>query len=271
MIIYHKGCYDGFTAAWVAHRAIGGGELVAAHYGNAPPPVDGRDVYVVDFSYPREVLLGMADRARSLVVLDHHATARDALADLPFCTFDMEESGASLTWRHFHGATLTPADGNPLVRYVRDRDLWRWELPYSREVNAWIRSFGFDLDTWDEMVFMLETGMLSVIEAGSAIRRVETQTVTRQSRHYRTVTIHGVTFRATNATDLLSETAGELAKETGAGAVWFARTDGRIQWSVRGDGRVDVSAVAKAYGGGGHRSASGFDVSWEEHGRLWNG
>jgi oligoribonuclease NrnB/cAMP/cGMP phosphodiesterase (DHH superfamily) len=193
------------------------------------------------------------------------------LADLPFCTFDMNESGASLTWRHFHGAPLTGADMNPLVRYVKDRDLWRWELPYSREVNAWLRSFEFDLGTWDELVFMLETGMASVIGAGAAIRRCEEQTIKRQSRHFRLVRFGDLLVRATNATEQLSDTAGELAKETGAGAVWFARTDGRIQWSIRSDGRVDVSAVAKSYGGGGHKAAAGFDVSWEEHGRLWNG
>jgi hypothetical protein len=266
LIIYHSGCYDGFTAAWVAHRALGGGDLVAAHYGNPPPDVTGRDVYIVDFSYPRDVLKRMAAQASSLLVLDHHATAAADLAGLPYAVFDQNESGASLTWRHFHGDAPMPR----LVAYVRDRDLWRWELPDSRAVSAWLRLHAFDLAGWDVIACSLDfpPGMDRAIAIGGAIRLGEAEAVKAQMRGARSVLLAGVPFTAANCTHLFSETAGELAKRTGAGAVWFARNDGRIQWSLRGAG-VDVSAVARTFGGGGHVSASGFDASWEEHGRLW--
>jgi oligoribonuclease NrnB/cAMP/cGMP phosphodiesterase (DHH superfamily) len=45
-------------------------------------------------------------------------------------------------------------------------------------------------------------------------------------------------------------------------SIIWARRKNRIHISLRSDGTVDVSALAKKYGGGGHPSASGF--SWEE-------
>ena len=74
----------------------------------------------------------LAARAGSTRVLDHHATAAEDLAGLPFVTIDLDRSGAVLAWEHFHPGRPVPL----LLRYVQDRDLWRWALPRSREVNA---------------------------------------------------------------------------------------------------------------------------------------
>ena len=46
--------------------------------------------------------------------------------------------------------------------------------------------------------------------------------------------------------------------------LWFERGDGITQFSLRGDGSVDVSAIAKSFGGGGHHNAAGFQLSLEE-------
>lgn len=276
LIIWHSGCFDGYTAAWVAHRALGGGDLHPAHYGQPPPDVRGRHVYIVDFSYPRDVLMRMREEAASLLVIDHHKTAQEALSGLPFCLFDLNESGASLTWRHFHGVGAdgmradhsTPPPMPHLVAYVKDRDLWRHALPDSQAVNAWLRTHDFDLDLWDELAARLDgqQGRMDATMAGVAIRRAERKIIEQACRHPIRVTLAGVPFLATNATTLFSETAGELAQETGAGLAYFIRQDGRVQLSLRNSGKEgapDVSKVAKEYGGGGHPGASGCDISVE--------
>jgi len=55
LIIYHGNCPDGFTAAWVAARALGDHELFLGTYGEDPPYelAKDRQVFIVDFSYPR--------------------------------------------------------------------------------------------------------------------------------------------------------------------------------------------------------------------------
>ena len=44
-------------------------------------------------------------------------------------------------------------------------------------------------------------------------------------------------------------------------ASYFQRGDGRWQFSLRSRSDFDCSAVAKLFGGGGHKQAAGFDVA----------
>ncbi len=259
LIIYHRHCTDGFCAAWVAAHALGGEcELHAAQYGDAPPDVSGRRVWIVDFSYPRPVLDEMVAKCDYLLVLDHHATAEADLKGHPHAKFDGSESGASLTWKHFHPGESVPL----LVQYVRDRDLWKWELPDSREVSEVVRLAEFTLDAWDQLAYEVSTRLRSVVEKGRALRQATNKRVESASAHPVTVRIAGVEFDVTNATTDFSEVAGALSKRTGAGAAYFHRADGKVQFSLRSEGgTVDVSEVAKRYGGGGNRSSAGFAVS----------
>ena len=97
LVIYHADCADGFCAAWVARGVLGdAAEYVPAHYGQNPPDVlAGAMVYILDFSYPRDVMIQIAKEARLVLVRDHHKTAMaalDGLDELPNvdCLFDMD-------------------------------------------------------------------------------------------------------------------------------------------------------------------------------------
>jgi len=58
LVIYHANCIDGYTSAWAAWRKYGDdAEYLPASYGDPAPDVTGRWVLVVDFSYPRDVML----------------------------------------------------------------------------------------------------------------------------------------------------------------------------------------------------------------------
>ena len=264
LIIYHKNCADGFTAAWVAHRALGGGELLAANYGDRPPDVRGRDVVIVDFSYPRDILLGLKAQADSLLVLDHHKTAQSALEGLDFCVFDMEECGASLTWKHYHPGAMSP----PIVRYVKDRDLWLWDEFRSREISAYIGSLDFGLAAWDSLnIDLFGRDTLDVcVAAGEAILRYQRREVLRMAKDATDVRIHGTSVLAANAPVLISETGDYLVGTTrsGVAGLWHVKGD-TAYWSLRSDGRVDVADLARGYGGGGHPKAAGFKIPVSTH------
>ena len=60
---------------------------------------------------------------------------------------------------------------------------------------------------------------------------------------------------------LTSDLGHELANKSGTfGLVWSMAGDGQIHCSLRSNGDYDVSAIAKALGGGGHRNAAGFST-----------
>jgi uncharacterized protein len=213
----------------------------------------------------------------SVVVLDHHKTAQAELdgivdefcqrpdlianppgSELPVVHFDMNKSGGRLTWEHFFPGKPAPW----LVDYTEDRDLWRWKLDWSKEISAFVGSHPFDFRLWDDWS---RTGPGSerwdtFVDQGAAILRYRDQLVRRAVENATEVELAGHKVKAVNSTVLFSEVAGELAKDRPFGAAYFDRNDGRRQWSLRSrDGGVDVSEVAKRFGGGGHARAAGFE------------
>src|SRR5208282_6619694 len=148
LIIFHKNCPDGFCAAFIAKKKYPEARLLGCTYGESTPyePVRAQDVLVVDFSWPREQVEELRAIAKSLFILDHHKTAEANLAGLPYAVFDMNRSGAALTWdRLFSGPRPWYVD------YVQDRDLWTWALKNSKEVNAYIMALPHTIEAWSEL------------------------------------------------------------------------------------------------------------------------
>lgn len=253
LVIYHADCWDGFCAAWIARKRFGDIEAVPVRYSEPMPDVSGRDVLILDFSYSRAQIKCAVREANSLFVIDHHKTAEVDLEGLDCALFDANKSGGRLAWEHWYGNTPAPW----LVDYTEDRDLWRHALPQSQEINAALRSYPLDFELWDS--FAGGTPEYFVLE-GVAIRRAEKQIIDAHVRNARLIEFDGYTVKCVNATTLFSEIAGKLAKGQAFGACYFDRQDGLRQWSLRSDENgVDVSALAKKYGGGGHFHAAGFE------------
>lgn len=278
VVLYHQDCADGFTAAWVARLALPDADpsFIPVQYGRPVPEeaLSGRGVYVLDFSYPEADMEEMASRARFLVCLDHHKTARDDLEAMSkkydineahvLVRFDTGKSGARLAWEHFHPASA--GDPPPLVLYVEDRDIWSWRLPFSREINAYVRSWPMDFETWDALDATLRDGPLdadhTAVREGRAVLRYQDRVVEDQVKNASTVNIAGCDVPCVNATVLISEITGRLAAGRPFAATFFERSDGKRVYSLRsGPDGVDVGEVARLYGGGGHRHAAGFELS----------
>ena len=258
LVVYHANCIDGFTAAWAAWRKFGDdAEYLPANYGEPPPDATGRDLLIVDFSYAREVLLDLHARAKSLLVLDHHKTAMEALTGLPFAVFDMQRSGAGLTWD-----TLC-SDVGPrpwLVDYVEDRDLWRFSLERSKAVNAFVGATKRrDFSDWSALA---ATSRGDAANKGDAILAFIDHYVEATAASARRVSFHGFDgIPIVNAPSMMiSELVGHLAEGAPFAIGWSQRADGRYAYSLRsrGDGGADVAEIAKHFGGGGHRNAAGF-------------
>lgn len=261
--IYHGNCADGFTAAWVVRRALGEErvEFHAGVYGNPPPDVTGRDVILVDFSYKRPVLEEMIAVAASVTILDHHKTAQADLVNLPgeftYAIFDMERAGCRITWDFYFPDETPPT----LLLHIEDRDLWRFAMPNTRAIQAGVFSYEYDFGIWDTLM----SADLSVLASeGEAIERKHNkdvaELVTVTTRRMR-IGGHEVPIANLPYT-LVSDAAHKLAiGEAFAGCYWDT-PDGRVFGLRSTNEGVDVSEIAKLYGGGGHRNAAGFKVSF---------
>lgn len=267
LCVYHGNCADGFTAAWVVRKKFGEEdvEFVAGVYGEMPfTPADlhGRDVIVADFSYPRSVMEQIVRFAKSVTVLDHHKTARDALANLEGATvvFDMERSGAGIAWDYFFPGEVRPR----MIDYVEDRDLWRFKYEPTRAIHAAIFSFEYTFENWDLISEDITKGIAGIADEGRAIERKHFKDIKELCKVVtRTMEIGGHAVPVANLPYTLSSDAGHLlaAGHPFAACYWDTPT-GRV-FSLRSrEGGADVSLIAKAYGGGGHANASGFRVPY---------
>jgi len=260
LVLYHGSCMDGFCAAWVVHKVYPDAKFQAVSYQEPPPDVSGRNVIIVDFSYKRDVMEEMKKNAQSLRVFDHHKTAWEELSSLPYCIFDMNRSGARLAWDLLvcsPWATKNP-DIPDMVRYIEDRDLWKFELPHSKEINAALSSYPRDFAVWDGLE---KRDIKELILEGTAILRYQTQLVDFLAGEAEEIDMAGQKVLSINSPVLQSELGNRLAQGRPFGVVWHDQR-GKRKFSLRSDAKgVDVSEVAKQYNGGGHRSASGFSIT----------
>lgn len=282
-LITHKSCTDGTFSALVAKKfcrenAIPEPTIVFEQYGKDTRAakyyniINNRDVIMCDFSYDRETIINIRNRAKSLRVLDHHISAEKSLIGLDYCTFDMKKSGAMLMWDYFYPGQPAPR----IIEFVQDRDIWNWVLEDSHEFSAGLelhQDFQLMQDYDINYIFSDEFVDLCIAEGKSVlayqktvIDRVVATTKSKNAiKETHLFNIGGYEVPVINNANLISEIGHELSKGYPFSVQYFFTNQGEIVFSLRSqpDG-VDVSKVAKCYGGGGHRAAAGFSFGIKE-------
>ena len=100
-VLYHDDA-DGYASAMAAYMVYEDrATYISVQYGQAFP-IDNLtntdNVFILDFSYKKEILEEVHSKVALLVVLDHHETAMQDLDHLDYAVFDMSKSGAMLSW-----------------------------------------------------------------------------------------------------------------------------------------------------------------------------
>ncbi len=349
LVYYHGGCPDGKAAAWVAWSALGRGRgkgrssfneevrYVPVRAGELDPSndkkgelqqrrlaeVEGQDVVVLDASFPAAALQRMIAVARSFLVLDHHKSSEQDLHDIPdkHKVFVMGQSGATLAWNFFFPDEPVPR----LLRYVEDRDLWRWLMndskAYSAGVDCAFQCFRnarhdalkkeqqaspigdnkqeqpapgpdwlldalrqkadgkrVDEEQWffeffDELYKRGDQGLAEVIAHGRSVLAYQAKVIeeaVRAARPRRLLAFPAVAVKVVNCTALVSEVGEGIYSDptVDVAMTCFYNFESRnFKVSLRSNQRrepesVDTIPIARHYGGGGHRNASGF--TWND-------
>lgn len=297
-LVYYDNDTDGFAAAWAAWKKFGPAATYAPidrRAGTMPADFEGADeIYLLDFTPPFEVLIELYEAAERLVLFDHHATSLVPLIDVidvdaahhgietaggGFSPPDYRwwtetlrirvakgQSACGLTWTELHGADSWLPH---LITYVEDRDLWRFDLPKSREINAAIRSYPRTFKAWDELHKRLSGSLASVADSslareGTHIWRHIQRMVERTAREAEKQVVAGETVPVCEATLYISEVGHRLMKdfpECPFCVIYEVTPSGDVVVHLRSrDDGCDVGRLAKAWGGGGHDTAAGFRI-----------
>lgn len=304
LVIYHADCADGFCAAFVAWTMLGNeAEYVPMKYGDILEPARylNREVYILDFSFLRETMDGIFEMAKYVVWLDHHKSAFEMwLYDKPdfpaekFLTdtdrsyavygskkrivLNNWKSGAMLAWEYFHPHEEIPI----LVQHIDDRDRWQFKIEGTREFMATLFSIKpWYFRQWRDLLIHPEIKRENLIKQGRIILRAHNQQIQDVAKNAMKCAIpvkvkdisgnwHDATYDkqglAANCPPfLVSDLGHELATESETfGLCWYMDAQGVVNCSLRSNGDYDVSAIAKSFGGGGHKNSAGFTVPIEQ-------
>lgn len=267
LIIYHKNCNDGFgsaLAAWMKFKDTA--EYYPATHNSYPPDVTGKNVYICDFSYSYSVLLKMINIAESLIVIDHHKTAEKELENInsKHKIFDMTHSGAVLTWKYFFPKLKVPL----LLEYIEDRDLWNNKLENTKECFFALCDLPKDFEIWKK--YLDDDKIPELFSQGSVIFN-HNQLLIRQianSSYLIQQELDGKNYNIAylNSNILKSDLGNYLVVnkylESDFSAIYHYEGDNdKTVFSLRSTNeKTDVSNIAKLFGGGGHRCASGCSI-----------
>lgn len=264
VIIYHGFCTDGFGSAYAAWKKFGDDAVyIPQERTNKPFDIEilrDKEVYVLDYSFSQEVMLTCQAVAKSFTVIDHHVSAEQSVRSLNNHIFDINHSGAYLSWQYFHPNTVVPK----LIEYISDSDTWAHALENWREVEAFIYSDNeqrFTFSYFDDLDKTLETstGMELAIKVGSMLVSSFNNKVARYLELAELIDFDGQRVYAVNApNEIKSELGHILATKTNSFAVIFNYQKGYWKCSLRSVDDCDVSIIAEKYGGGGHKNAAAF-------------
>ena len=265
VVIYHADCPDGFGAAYAAWKKFGDTASYIPRPMPAPLPegLINKTLYIIDYSYDKATLERLTAANTSVMVIDHHQTAKDAVTSFPQNIFDINHSGAVLAWQYFHPDTEVPT----ILKYVEDHDLWRFALPENREFGVSLHQEPRTFERWDELTFELqeEDRLIKFIARGSLLAKFEDKLIADLLKNRERVIFEGHEVWAINEgfyRSVLGNQLAELNEAEGGialGIVYY-RKDRMVRASLRSSGDVDVATMAEKYGGGGHKNAASIKV-----------
>lgn len=321
LYFYHSGCHDGRMAAAIALDATVDSLAAPINYdSNDIPPAEyvshlvdkaaKHDITMnplvsvafLDFCPRPAQVLAMYEAGYDVLILDHHVSAREAMLDACIGSVDdpvtvipnksdnigasvmyhysEEESGALMTFKYFHPHATVP----DYVKWVSDRDLWKFEYKESKPFAAGMNRY---MSVQPGMLLNLLTpeGVMDMLSAGESLLQAQDAYVAKQLRNKITrIYVDGPTGLAMvaaalyNNTYLPSELADAYFKSQHEADIFISYTvvdASRVIYSVRSREGVDSLWLSERFGGGGHANANGFTTRLEElldfllEGEMW--
>lgn len=267
---YHKADMDGRCSGAIVKMKYPECEMIGINYGDDFPwesiKLD-EIVYMVDFSLqPFDDMERLNDMCK-LIWVDHHKTAIEEARKRGFNAsrtqlLDTEYAGCELTWQ-----LVDPSINIPWFVFLLGRyDVWdHSNHPGSLEFQYGIRNLGEMLPDDPKWIEMFDTEFIKrIIMDGDLLLKYEK----RQNKAYAKscayeANIDGLRCIVINrglSNSLLFESVYDPEKHD-AMCCYVRRKD---KWTVSlyaSKPEVDVSAVCKTRGGGGHKGAAGFQCN----------
>lgn len=225
-----------------------------------------------DISFHLSHIQNIISTAKAFLIIDHHITAKDALVNIPdmYKIFDMNHSGCVLTWTFMFPTEPIPE----LFQYIEDRDIWTKKKPDGDLFVAWFYNESLDFSVYETYLDSVKLHNMIQTKGASlyALVKYQIDEVVNKSnikfveveKNYYFVATTNCTIQAqkSDVGNLLllkypnvdfATTCHLYSDEDGVTTGFSLRSD---------DTHSSVAAIAKKFGGGGHRNASGANIRY---------
>ena len=263
IVFYHTECNDGFGGAWAAWKKLGdeADYIPLNHESPLPDGLKDKEIFFIDIipSIVDELAIKrLIGENKSVVAIDHHKTNESKIKLFKEHSFDNGHSGAVLAWKYFHPGQPVPK----LLLLIEDVDIWKWEYPETNDFIAALNLYNHDFQSWSVISsdaeeteklkdYLFKGGLLNAY-----VRRVADGLV----KYAQKVEFEGYRVYSANVGQPMKVFVSYALREMYPpfSITWIQEND-MIHVSMRSDDSVDVSEIAKKYGGGGHKKAAGFN------------
>lgn len=283
-VFYHSRDFDGICSAAILYHKYPSeefrdAEYIGIDYGDLFPwdKITVNDsIVMMDYSLPFHDMLKLREKVQRFCWIDHHRSAIDEMSTDPVLMNnlggirDTNFAGCELTWKFFSGTECMPEVVHMLGRY----DVWKFDerakhfqlgmrcLPDSirnpKDGMWWRLIYGDDGNT-DDYFDLVE----SIVNNGKTVRAfAENNAKFTIENTGMVISYDGIRFlcaNACNSSSTLFEFLYDPSKHDAMMSYYFRDGTWRFGlYSTKTD--VNILAVAKKFGGGGHPTACGFSV-----------
>lgn len=272
--IYHSKDFDGVCSGAIMKLRFPEIELIGYDYGQpfTWEKVHGHEVIMADVSLPMKDMDRLADAARELMWIDHHASAiKDFEENRPAAhiqaVLDSKYSACELCWRYFFPEKEIPL----IVEYLGRYD--RWDKSDTEFFNSVLMPFQYGMRSeysLDPNEFPSNNFTQSltdkvevkrITEIGRSILKYQAKqdAMVAAQRSFEG-TVNGLPAIFCNGVPHNSQSFHSVYDPGRHKLMVAFHYDGKqfniSLYSTHDD--VDCGAIAKLYGGGGHKGAAGF-------------
>lgn len=279
--IHHNKDLDGFASGAVVKRKYPDCQLIGWDYKDPIPweqLPEGQEIIMIDISFPMEAMCELSRRSGGrLTVIDHHISFKrdfdaylDEEKDRIVYVYEAGIAACEIGWKHFFPDTKVPQ----AITLLGEYDTWRhfgserW-IHHVLPFQYYMRQTCTAPEDFPEWMFSAISSALEacMIFGRSIVKYQQEQDRLACQRSSFERPLQGLKAVCLNTRAFSSMTMASVYNpEKHDLMVGFEYTGTKWSVSLRSDKPdVDVSLIAKARGGGGHKAAAGFECdSFEE-------
>lgn len=261
VVLYHNADLDGLACALLMHKAYPKADMYGWNYDKRLPdftsPIYSNQIlYIVDLNLQKDLLLKLCALFYIVYLIDHHQ--QETLWDVPnlYTTIDTNKAACELVYDHLHGET---------AKYPYwIQQIARWDIHRDEGGKGWQQCMEFQFglkhcSTYQELSKALKFLPAFIRREGKIILRYKNAMQARSEVKFATFKHDKMIYKVSISAYPMERNFIPDQGQDMHMVIAFNQSNLNIRVTLLSlHNNLDVSTIARDYGGGGHAKIAGF-------------